>query len=441
MSTLWLLAVAIPASIVAAETSSFITGIATSNELPQVSNGNCNFMSNGSIGQHYTAVSDDHWDATRNCGRCVRVTCVDARCADKTKSVTVHIVDRCPSCGPGGLDLSPTVFKQLTGSSPSEYKIQWQYVDCPVTGNIKYCTKGGSSNSWLAVQPTNFATGIASVQIAHQDVTMVDSCYYFLLNGGANVDISAVDIQLTSLAGETITEKLNLTADTCTDGTANFQTSTTQHTAEQATPVSPPAVAYPVSTPSSKKSAPNRDATVGTVTAPSALSVAPQSSTPLTPNAPASPSSYTFQGEQASQGTAQTAVSNSFTPLASQQNPGQGDSKYEAGTVLAPTELNTPVSILQSDATRVENEDPKQTGGTDTEQIATKSQAASSGSSPVLVALVVLAIVGVIALAAVAYFAKKKKLENKRIDRDDAMMRSFDTFSSPVQFEQTIAKI
>ncbi|KAG1705412.1 hypothetical protein DVH05_004341 [Phytophthora capsici] len=55
---------------------------------------------------------------------------------------------------------------------------------------------------------------------------MVDSCYYFLLNGGSNVDISAVDIQLTSISGETITETLSLTADECTEGTSNFGGST-----------------------------------------------------------------------------------------------------------------------------------------------------------------------------------------------------------------------
>eukprot|EP00644_Phytophthora_capsici_P002701 jgi/Phyca11/105991/e_gw1.11.255.1 len=214
------LATGIPMALAGGD--SYFTGDATSYTLGQVSAGNCNFMYDPGVGDNYAALSSEQWDSTLNCGRCAEVSCADSRCSDTTSTQTVYFVDKCPECKEGDLDLSPTVFKTLTGSDPSRYSIKWKFVDCPVSGNIQYCTKSGSSSSWLAVQPANFANGVASVQIANQDVTMVDSCYYFLLNGGSNVDISAVDIQLTSISGETITETLSLTSDKCTEGTSNF---------------------------------------------------------------------------------------------------------------------------------------------------------------------------------------------------------------------------
>ncbi|POM78715.1 Carbohydrate-binding protein [Phytophthora palmivora] len=352
----------------------YFTGDATSYTLGQVSAGNCNFMYDPGVGDNYAALSSAQWDSTLNCGRCAEVSCDDSRCSDTTSTQIVYFVDKCPECQEGDLDLSPTVFKTLTGSDPSRYNIKWKFVDCPVSGNIEYCTKSGSSSHWLAVQPANFANGVASLKIANQDVTMVDSCYYFLLDGGSGVDMSAVNIELTSISGETITETLSLTADNCTEGTANFGSSTTQQ---------------------------------------SSTSQTSQSST-----------------SQSSQSTM--------------------TSTYQAGKVTAADESGSGVSILQSSEAGVEktpstqqqdeSDSTSQTAGSDVKQVSTKS-AAGSGTSPVLVALIVLAAVGGIALAAVAYTVKKKKLDDKRIDRDEGLARSFDTFSSPVRIDETIAKI
>ncbi|KAG2786199.1 hypothetical protein Pcac1_g4237 [Phytophthora cactorum] len=126
---------------------------------------------------------------------------------------------------------------------------------------------------------------------------------------------------------------------------------------------------------------------------------------------------------------------------------------YKAGKVTAADESGSDVSILQSSEAGVEKtsntqqqdeetDDTTQTAGSNTKQVNTKSAAESSGTSPVVVALIVLAVVGGIALAAIVYVVKKKKLDDKQIDRDEAMIRSFDTFSSPVEINATnIAKI
>ncbi|KAF4320449.1 hypothetical protein BBO99_00005467 [Phytophthora kernoviae] len=134
----------------------YYSGDGTTYTLSAVSSGNCNFMSAISIATtNYAALNNDQWDDLANCGRCAQVSCVDSRCADPTATAIVQIVDRCPECKLGDLDLSPTVFNTITGSDPSRLKIQWQFVDCPDAGTVKICLKSGSNAYWIAVQPTN----------------------------------------------------------------------------------------------------------------------------------------------------------------------------------------------------------------------------------------------------------------------------------------------
>ncbi|CAH0513903.1 unnamed protein product [Peronospora belbahrii] len=109
------------------------------------------------------------------------------------------------------------------------------------------------------------------------------------------------------------------------------------------------------------------------------------------------------------------------------------------------------MNILQSNETGVEtahnvqqqdeSDCTKKPGKLDIEHANTRSSSSDRGTSPVVVALIVLAVVGGITLAGVAYVVQKKKLTEKQIDQDVAMMRSFDNFSSPVRFDETIAKI
>ncbi|ETP30022.1 hypothetical protein F442_20912 [Phytophthora nicotianae P10297] len=389
----------------------YFTGDATSYTLGQVSAGNCNFMYDPGVDDNYAALNSEQWDSTLNCGRCAEVSCDDDRCSDTTSTQIVYIVDRCPECKQGDLDLSPAVFEAITGSDPDRYSIKWRFVDCPVSGNIEYCTKSGSSSSWLAIQPANFASGVASMKIANQDVTMVDSCYYYLLNGGSNVDMSAVSVELTSFSGETITETLSLTADECTEGTSNFGASTTQQSSTQQS--------------STSQTSPSTTAPAATTATPTATTATPSSG---------------------SSSTQQNEVNKYFNTLKSSNSSG-GDG-YQAGKVTAADESGSGVSILQSSEAGVEKtpstqqtDDADQTADSDTKQVTTKTKAKSSGTSPVFIAMAVLAAVGGIALAAVAYSVKKKKLDDKRIDRDENLARSFDTFSSPLRINETIAQI
>ncbi|KAG6950224.1 hypothetical protein JG688_00014255 [Phytophthora aleatoria] len=210
----WLSALA---SMALASSDTYYSGNSLLYTHEEFSSGNCNFMYDPGVGNYYAALNSDQWDSTLNCGRCAEVS------SDETSAVTVYIVDKCTECEDEGLGLSPLVFKQLTRSDPS-LSIKWKFVDCPVSGNIEYCANSLSKSSWLAVQPANSVTGVASMKIANQDATLVESSFYFVLNG-SKVNMSAVNIELTSISGETLTETLSLVAGNCTEGTSNLAAS------------------------------------------------------------------------------------------------------------------------------------------------------------------------------------------------------------------------
>uniref|UniRef100_A0AAV1V689 Expansin-like EG45 domain-containing protein n=1 Tax=Peronospora matthiolae TaxID=2874970 RepID=A0AAV1V689_9STRA len=218
----------------------YFTGDGTAYTLGKSSAGNCNMMSALNLAvTDYAALNSEQWDELQNCGRCAEVSCSDDRCPDKSKTILVQLLDQCPECEYGALDLSPSVFTALTGTTPSRYKVTWKFVDCPVSGNINYCLKGGSNTYWTAVQPTNVATGVKSMQINGHDTVMLHSAYYYVLDGVSETQTQLTDmtITLTDINGNTVTDIVTLTADSCTEGTHQFPPSPQMATGQINVPI------------------------------------------------------------------------------------------------------------------------------------------------------------------------------------------------------------
>jgi expansin (peptidoglycan-binding protein) len=94
------------------------------------------------------------------CGACVAID-------GPQGSVGVRIVDRCPECAPGDIDLSPEAFAQIADLSAGRVDITWRYVSCEVSGPVVFHFKEGSNQWWTAVQLRNHRHAIAS--FAYQD--------------------------------------------------------------------------------------------------------------------------------------------------------------------------------------------------------------------------------------------------------------------------------
>lgn len=69
------------------------------------------------------AINDEQY-SKENCGRCVGVE-------GPNGSVVVRIIDKCPGCDFGDLDLSDTAFTQIAEKSAGRVKITWKFTPCP----------------------------------------------------------------------------------------------------------------------------------------------------------------------------------------------------------------------------------------------------------------------------------------------------------------------
>jgi expansin (peptidoglycan-binding protein) len=226
-------------AVAAVASAEYYEGDGTSYTLGDVSDGNCNFMSAiPTASTNYAALNNDQWDDLANCGRCAEVSCIDDQCTDQSTTAIVQILDRCPECSSGDLDLSPTVFSNITGSDPSRLSIRWQFVDCPSPGTIEVCLKTGSNGYYVAVQPTNTLVGVESVTINGETTTMVDSAYYYLIESTSEVDLTSVIVSITSIEGETVEGTYSLTAGACVDTNQQFTTSSSSQTSSSQTSTS-----------------------------------------------------------------------------------------------------------------------------------------------------------------------------------------------------------
>ncbi|UIZ27819.1 hypothetical protein KXD40_004718 [Peronospora effusa] len=211
----------------------YFEGDGTSYTLSEVSSGNCNFMSAiPTASTNFVALNEEQWNTLGNCGRCIEVSCIDAQCTVQNKTAVVQVLDRCPECAHGALDLSPTVFSDITGLGPNRLTVRWRFVDCPDAGNVQVCLKEGSSSSWIAVQPTNGLVGIQSVTLNGATTTMLDGAYFYV-STTAKADLSAVKVAITSVNGDVISGTYSLSVGKCTDTMQQFTSGSFSQTKTQ----------------------------------------------------------------------------------------------------------------------------------------------------------------------------------------------------------------
>jgi len=103
------------------------------------------------------AMNDADYAGSAVCGACVALDGPDG-------SITIRIVDRCPGCAQGDIDLSPSAFELISPLSAGRVPITWHYVACGLTGNVVYHFKDGSNPFWTAVQVRNHRYPIAKFE-------------------------------------------------------------------------------------------------------------------------------------------------------------------------------------------------------------------------------------------------------------------------------------
>jgi len=117
--------------------------------------GNCSF--NASTDLMIGAMNHTDYADSAACGACVRID-------GPLGGVDVRIVDRCPECPAGDIDLSPEAFGEIAEIASGRVPISWRWIDCSVDGPIRYRFKEGSNEWWTAVQIRNHRRPIAHLE-------------------------------------------------------------------------------------------------------------------------------------------------------------------------------------------------------------------------------------------------------------------------------------
>ena len=102
-------------------------------------------------------------------------------------TVIVRLVNRCPECPYGDLDLSPDAFDQIAERIQGRVPITWRLLSVPVGEPLVFRYKDGSSQYWTAVQVRNLPHPVARMEVLQggQYVTLTRQHYnYFTNNEG-----------------------------------------------------------------------------------------------------------------------------------------------------------------------------------------------------------------------------------------------------------------
>jgi expansin (peptidoglycan-binding protein) len=150
-----------------------------------------------------TAMNQVQYAGSAACGQCIQVE-------GSRGTITVRVVDLCPECGAGHLDLSEQAFAQIDDPAKGRVDIRWTPVTCPVVGNIAYRFKEGSSQWWTAIQVRNhrlpvqalaYRTDGGWVDVSREDYN------YFVVAGGVGTD-GPFQVRVTAVDGQELEDTL-----------------------------------------------------------------------------------------------------------------------------------------------------------------------------------------------------------------------------------------
>jgi expansin (peptidoglycan-binding protein) len=165
------------------------------------------------------AMNAPQFAGTAVCGSCAEVQ-------GPKGTVVVRIVDSCPECKEGHLDLSREAFGQIANMVDGRVQTQWRLVSCPVTGPVRYRVKEGSSQWWTAIQVRNHRLPVTKLEWLKAGTWVEakrdpDSNYFTEPKG---MGTGSFKVRITAMDGQTLEDTLPSTEPSrIYDGAAQFK--------------------------------------------------------------------------------------------------------------------------------------------------------------------------------------------------------------------------
>jgi expansin (peptidoglycan-binding protein) len=165
------------------------------------------------------AVSPDLYAGSARCGECLLVS-------GAAGVALVKVVDQCPGCNAGSLDLTTAAFEAIVGpQSIGRDVIDYEPVECPVAGNLNYRFQG-SNNFFLKLQVRDHLVGVEQVELdpgtgaGFTALTRTsDNHFQASFPSGVNLPMS---VRITSEVGEVVNDQIPLINAEIQAGNAQF---------------------------------------------------------------------------------------------------------------------------------------------------------------------------------------------------------------------------
>jgi expansin (peptidoglycan-binding protein) len=157
-----------------------------------------------------TAVALPDWAGSAHCGQCLEVWGPEGH-------IVVRVVDQCPECPSGHLDLSYQAFDAIADPNTGVIPIAFRSIECPVTGTISVQQKDGSNVWWLALQVRDARYAVAGMEVRQngsatwQAMPRQDYNYFLITATGSGLSLP-LDLRITDLHGHVVVENDLITA-------------------------------------------------------------------------------------------------------------------------------------------------------------------------------------------------------------------------------------
>lgn len=156
--------------------------------------GNCSFPG-APADDLFVALGPSQYSGAAACGTYLDVT------GPKGK-VRVKVIDSCPECGVGHLDLSRTAFKRIADEVQGIVPISYRTVAAS-PGSLSVRVKEGSSKYWFAVLIDNHGRQLRSVTVNGKATQRTDFNYWLVEN--AAIGSGPYKIKVTDVTGKSAT--------------------------------------------------------------------------------------------------------------------------------------------------------------------------------------------------------------------------------------------
>lgn len=170
-------------------------------------------------GVHGTAFSGSKWNSAAHCGACVQVTANE-------KSIIAMIVDQCPECDEGHLDLFENAFSVLEPLSSGQVSTSYTFVDCPISSALILHNRSGTSPYWFSMQVVNANEPVSKLEVSTnggstwQSTTRRD---YNFFENASGFGTATVTVRVTSESGSIVVVKnVSVASDSQVTASSNF---------------------------------------------------------------------------------------------------------------------------------------------------------------------------------------------------------------------------